>query len=219
MSDKEQNTSEQDQGSDLNNTLATGDTEFVATVEKKPVITQGMLYLMALLAIGGGGTWFMYKRQNPSQAAAATVEVVQAQETIDNFLSTGPQGIKMMQEMLHNTEAIVKEFLDYPSVPQIPLADLRTNPFRLNHADGGKVDEDAAVKKKEEEKALALKNSQALQREMQSIIVNGTRSSCMINNKMYTEGQQVEGFLIEKISREGVIVRSGVYRFELRMQK
>jgi hypothetical protein len=217
MSDTQQNTQEQDPGSDLSNSLSTGDTEFVANEEKKPVVTQGMLYLLALVAIGGGGTWFMYKKQNPSTAAAATVETVQAQQTIDNFLSTGPQGIKMMQEMLHNTESIVKEFLDYPSVPQIPLAELHTNPFRFQHADNGKGDEDAAKKKKEDERTLAMKSSQALN--LQSIMVNGSRSACMINNKMYNEGQQVEQFVIEKIAREGVIVKTGVYRFELRMQK
>src|SRR5678816_4030925 len=108
MSETQENTQQQDPGSDLSNTLAAGESEFVATEEKKPVVTQGMLYLLALIAIGGGGTWYMYKRQTPSAAAAATVETQQAQQTIDNFLSTGPQGIKMMQEMLQNTEAIVK---------------------------------------------------------------------------------------------------------------
>ena len=41
----------------------------------------------------------------------------------------------------------------------------------------------------------------------------------MINNALYTEGQQVEGFTIEQIGTKAVIVRSGVYRFELTMQK
>jgi hypothetical protein len=217
MSETQENTQQQDPGSDLSNTLAAGESEFVATEEKKPVVTQGMLYLLALIAIGGGGTWFMYKRQNPATAAAASVETQQAQQTIDNFLSTGPQGIKMMQEMLHNTEAIVKEFLDYPSVPQIPLSELHTNPFKFNRADGGKVDEDQAAKKKDEEKHAALKASQALN--LQSVMVNGSRSACMINNKMCSEGMQIDQFTIEKITREGVVVRTGVYRFELRMQK
>jgi hypothetical protein len=217
MSDNEQNTQQQNPGEDLNNSLAAGETEFVATEEKKPVITQGMLYLLALVAVGGGGTWFMYKRQSPATASAASVEAAQAQQTIDNFLSTGPQGMKLMKEMLHNTESIVREFLEYPSVPQIPLSDLHSNPFRFSQAEPGKVDEDAAKKKKEEERALVLKASQALN--LQSVMVNGTRSSCMINNKMVSEGQQIDQFVIEKISREGVIVKSGVYRFELRMQK
>jgi hypothetical protein len=48
---------------------------------------------------------------------------------------------------------------------------------------------------------------------------SGTKKSCMVNNALYTEGQQVESFTIEKISPDGIIVRNGAYRFELRMQR
>ena len=41
----------------------------------------------------------------------------------------------------------------------------------------------------------------------------------MINNAMYQEGQDVEGFTIEQIAPQAVVVRNGLYRFELRMQK
>ena len=41
----------------------------------------------------------------------------------------------------------------------------------------------------------------------------------MINNTMYTEGQQVDSFVVEKINPGTVVVKSSVYRFELRMQK
>jgi hypothetical protein len=47
----------------------------------------------------------------------------------------------------------------------------------------------------------------------------GARKSCMVNNTLYTEGQQVDGFTIEKIAPDSVIVRNGSYRFELRMQR
>jgi len=41
----------------------------------------------------------------------------------------------------------------------------------------------------------------------------------MINNTLYQEGQQIDSFIIEKIAPAGVIVKSGTYRFELKMQK
>ena len=159
----------------------------------------------------------MYKRQGPASAAAANVETAAAQQTIDNFLTTGPNGIKTMETMLHNTEKIVQQFLDYPSVPQVPLSALRTNPFRFSKPDAdAKPDEAAEKKKKEEEKSAALRSSQALN--LQSII-SGNHRACMINNTLYTEGQQVDSFTIEKISPNSVVVKTGVYRFELRMQK
>ena len=41
----------------------------------------------------------------------------------------------------------------------------------------------------------------------------------MINNTMFVEGQQIDGFTIEKINPSSVIVKNGSYRFELQMQK
>src|SRR6478752_7233463 len=80
-------------GEDLYNALGSGgDTEFVAAEEKKPIVTQGMLYLLVLLAVGGGGTYWMYKRQGPDAAEAAQVSAQsqKAQETINTFLASGP---------------------------------------------------------------------------------------------------------------------------------
>src|SRR5206468_9503017 len=64
-------------GEDLQNALAVGETEFVASDEKKPATTQ-LLYLLLLLAVGGGGMYYMYKRQGPNSAAASTPEAAKA---------------------------------------------------------------------------------------------------------------------------------------------
>ncbi len=206
-------------GEDLSSALGSGgDTEFVATEEKKPVVSQGMLYLLLLIAIGGGGTYFMYKRSGPAPAAAASAESAKAQETIDTFLTSGPNGIKMMQEMLKNTEKVVQQFLDYPSVTQVPLSGLHTNPFRVAPKQpDGKADEDAAKKQRETERQLAMRAIASLN--LQSIIHSGKTRACMVNNAMYQEGGQIEQFTIEKITPNSVIVKTGAYRFELKMQK
>jgi hypothetical protein len=215
---QDNNTQQQPEGADLSSALASGDSEFVPIEEPKSAVSQGMLYLLALIVIGGGGTYLMYKKQSPANASAASVETQQAQQTINTFLTNGPTGIKMMEEMLHNTEKIVKQFLEYPSVPQIPLSELHTNPFRFAKGEpGSTADGDAAKLKKDEERSAAMKASQNLN--LQSIIHSGSRKACMINNTLFQEGQQVEQFVIEKISPSAVIVKTGAYRFELRMQK
>ena len=217
MSETQDNATEQSGGEDLSSALNTGETEFVVAEQPKPALNQSLLYLLLLIVIGGGGTYVMYKRSGPSAASAASVETAQAQQTINNFLTTGPNGIKAMQETLHNTEKIVQQFLDYPSVPQIPLSALHTNPFLFHKADpDAKPDADAEKKKEEEARASALHASQGLV--LQSII-NGKHKACMINNTMYTEGQQVDQFTIEAIASDGVIVKTGKYRFKLMMQK
>ena len=71
--------------------------------------------------------------------------------------------------------------------------------------------------RRDEERATAFKAAQTLQ--VQSIIHSGARKACLINNKMYTEGQKADAFTIEMIGPASVIVRNGQYRFELKMQK
>jgi hypothetical protein len=207
-----------DNGGDLATQLAGGsESEFVVSEEKKPA-TQGLIFLAVLVVIGVGGTYFMYQRQGPSTAIAATPETEKAEKTINSFLTSGPDGIKTMQTMLKDTEKVVKQFLEYPSVTQIPLANLHTNPFKFANtapeADPAAKDEELAARKREEEKLAATKASEALK--LQSIIYSGARKACMINNTLYQEGQQVETFTIEKIEPGRVIVKSGPYRFELK---
>jgi len=69
---------------------------------------------------------------------------------------------------------------------------------------------------KAEEKAVALRAVQGLQ--LQSIMHSDTRRACLINNTLYSEGQQVDSLVIEKIQPKSVIVKSGPYRFGVRIQ-
>jgi hypothetical protein len=209
-----------DAGADLASQLGGGgEGEFVVTEEKKSN-TQGLIFLAVLVVVGVGGTYFMYTRQGPATAAAATPEAKKAEKTINTFLTSGPDGIKMMQTMLKDTEKVVQQFLEYPSVTQIPLANLHTNPFRASTAagaSGAPLTEDAAARKREEEKQAALKASDGLK--LQSIIYSGSRKACMINNTMFQEGQQVEQFTVEKIEKDRVIIKTGSFRFELRSKR
>jgi hypothetical protein len=143
------------------------------------------------------------------------VQAAAAHQSIDSFLQSGQGGIKMMQQLLQSTEKVVRQFLQYPSVQQVPLADLKTNPFRS--AKAAPVDDGSGRRRRQdEERQAVLKTVQGLQ--LQSII-SGTRKACMINNMMYQEGQQVSSLTLEKITPNSVIVKSGVYRFELKINK
>jgi hypothetical protein len=207
-------------GADLASQLAGGsESEFVVSEEKKPA-TQGLIFLAVLVVIGVGGTYFMYQRQGPSTAIAATPEAQKAEKTINTFLTSGPDGIKMMQTMLKDTEKVVKQFLEYPSLTQVPLSSLQTNPFKSGaEKQADKVDdsEEALARQREGERLAATKASEALK--LQSIIYSGSRKACMINNTLYKEGEQIEQFTIEKIEPGRVIVKTGAYRFELKSKR
>jgi hypothetical protein len=55
--------------------------------------------------------------------------------------------------------------------------------------------------------------------DLQSIMSDTRQHSCMINSIALREGQQINGFTIEKIAGSTVIVRHGIYRFELKMPR
>jgi hypothetical protein len=183
-------------------------------------MNRSTIVTFVVLVIGAGGVWFMYQRTGPNSASAANKETVAAKATINNFLSGGTDNIKLMEGMLRNTQKVVQQFLNYPSLTQIPLSDLRTNPFRVKPEklnNDGSLSEAAAKRKLEEERVAALTAVQRLV--LQSIMFGGSRRACMVNGAMYTEGQTIEGFTIEKVNQTSVIVKQGPYRFELRMQR
>ncbi|CAN5620094.1 hypothetical protein BH09PLA1_BH09PLA1_26340 [soil metagenome] len=194
--------------------------EFIATEEKKPAMSQTTLIMFGVLALSAAGVWLMYQRVGPGKAAAApNPESVQAKKTINAFLDGGGSNIRSMETMLRSTERVVQQFLTYPSMTQVPLSDLRTNPFRLRapRPANAALDDAAERRKREEERVAMLKSVQSLR--LQSIMYSETRKACMINDAMFREGQTVDAFTIEKVTANSVIVKGGVYRFELRMQR
>jgi hypothetical protein len=208
---------DQQEGGDINDALTTPETEFIST-EKKPFNqTAMMLFLIAL--IGGGGTYFMYYKNGPQSAKAADPQVVKAEATINDFMKGGSKNVSLLRSLLDGTAKIVEQFKLYPNMTQIPLSDLKANPFHFtNYKAAPEQDpEEIAKKKKEEERVAILKSVQTLQ--LQTVVVRGNRKACMINNTMYQEGEQVDQFTLEKINPNAVVVKSGSYRFELKMSK
>jgi hypothetical protein len=206
-------------GADGLNDAAENDAGIV--VEEKKPVNKSTIVTFVILVLGAGGVWLMYQRTGPSKAEASNKETVEAKKTINKFLSGGEENIKLMETTLRNTQKVVQQFINYPSLTQIPLSDLRANPFRVkdtpNGGDPNALSESAEKKKREEERLFALKAVQGLQ--LQSIMFGEARRACMVNGAMYREGQQIEGFTIEKINPASVVVQNGPYRFELRMQR
>ena len=113
-----------------------------------------------------------------------------------------------MEQMLRNTEKVVQQFLNYPSMTQVPLSDLHDQPVPPSVRSAPDAENDAAERvPREEERHAMLKAVQGLQ--LQSVMCGDARKACMINNTLYREGQTDRGFTIEKISPNAVIVKNG----------
>jgi hypothetical protein len=196
--------------------LAGGDTTFVSGEggEKKPPNKQAMA-LLGLVAVAGAVIWFVYFRGGPSAAAAAEQA---GPDTVKTFLASGEEHMQLMRQMLQNTDKVVQQFRAYPSQTQVPLARLHTNPFRLlppkAQARPENESESAMRRRREEERQAAVTAVAGLR--LQSVLL-GSHPACMIGGKMYQQGQEVDGFVVEQINPQSIIVRSGVYRFEVGM--
>lgn len=206
---------EQDYGADLTSQLGHGDESFIYEEPSKAQVSQGTIFLFGLAAIAAGVIWFMHVRNGPASASAANVAAQDADQTITQFLNSGTKNIEQMQAMLRNTESIVEQFRNYPAIKQVPLSQLQTNPFRFRPMTNPE-DENLAARKREEERNAAVKAVQQLA--LRSIMHSGAHRACMINNTLYQEGDQIDQFTIERITPDSVIVKTGVYRFELKMQ-
>jgi hypothetical protein len=191
------------------------ESEFVST-EKKP-LNRSMLMLFAIIAIGGGGMYFMRQRTGPASAIAADSATVTAEAAISDFMKGGRTNVTLLHKLLDTTAKVIEQFKDYTNVAQIPLADLKANPFHFGPIKK-EVPEDleAIAKKKREELRLVItKAAEKLQ--VQSIVIRGPKKACLINNTLYELGEAVDGFIVEKIEPKSVVVRKEDFRFELKM--
>src|SRR5260370_265107 len=104
---------------------------------KKPM-SKNAVILGGLAVVGAAVIWFMFFRGSP-QSAQAGANPGDSGKQIQQFLDSG--NINLMKQTLKETEKIVQKFRAYPGKTQVPLASLKSNPFRElpPKADGGPV--------------------------------------------------------------------------------
>src|SRR5690348_5966202 len=93
-------------GEDLASALGGGDTGFYTGAQPKKPINRTLLVIMGVLAVGGGAMYYAHVRQGPASASASTtvMSTADAKKRISQFLDGGKSNVKVMEQMLHNTE-------------------------------------------------------------------------------------------------------------------
>jgi hypothetical protein len=107
-------------------------------------------------------------------------------------------------------EQTLEKFTNSTSIRQIPLSQLKSNPFQQESSSTGGAAGNTPVAV---DRAAVLNAVASL--ELESVAISQTRRSCTINNTACEEGQQIDGFTIETIANGSVTVSRGIYRFEL----
>jgi hypothetical protein len=175
--------------------------------------------LFGILTIGVAGLWVMNTRTAPQAARAASEpQVAAAQTTITEFMQRGKSNVSLLRQLLEGTARIVEQF-KFSSVMQVPLSELKANPFHFATAKPAATDDTSEVaKKRKETERLTIQTSvRALK--LQTLVIRANRKACMINNVLYQEGEAVDDFTVESITPEGVVVKNGPYRFRLQIAR
>src|SRR3954451_22554007 len=107
--------------------------------EPKKTVRRSTLIMFAVIVVGAAGLFVMYKQAGPKTAAASvTKENAEAKKTINTFLSGGETSVKSRKEVLKNTQKMMQLSVSYAPLPQVPLSELQTTPFRQHAAEAKK---------------------------------------------------------------------------------
>jgi hypothetical protein len=183
----------------------------------KPGRNAGML-MVAFVMIGVGVIYFMRARGGPAKAQASA-EVTKADNSIQEFIRDGNQ-IKKMKDMLNNTEKVVEQFSRDRSATATKVEDLKSNPFKYLSPNEKPGEDPSLQSDRDKAKAAAARRLKFAEdvgaMKVQYIMVSAFAKTAMINNKLVKEGQEVDGFLIEKLTPNTVTVQRDGLRAEIK---
>jgi hypothetical protein len=203
-----------------------GDESDMGFVAERPKGNRnGVMLLVGLLLLGGATIYFMRLKGGP-QTAQASPESATAKATITEFLSDGGRNITQMRDTLKNTEVIVQQFATQSNEHQVPVENLKTNPFQMLET---KPPKDPNEEKRIQDAIDAAQAAAARAKLMGEIkqgasalrvesIMLGKTPICMINNTAFTAGQEINGFKIDSIEKGFIIVSKSGFRLKLAMQ-
>ena len=186
-----------------------------------------VLAALVVVGLGVGVKQFVFSGPKSADAATASTTTgggtslsaapgVKGKSTaVEQFLAGGAGDIKQARELMRHTEQVVETFKTYPSVNQVPLGNLKVNPFQQHSGQHGDLSEEEAKARKQQERADALAAAQQLQ--LQSVLHSKVAPACLMNNTLLREKQAVNGFVVEQIKPKSVIVHRGIYRFEVKL--
>ena len=201
-----------------------GDTKKVIALAVLGVVALGVV---AYQFLGGSGPApAKAKTVNKAAKGAALAAPPSAASQVSAVLESMDQPAAKNGEdglTVEQVEGLVRKFDTYVEERQIPLSDLRVNPFE--------VVRQAKVEAPEDIKAQAEANAQAeaearrqrilqaaAQLKLGAVLIAGTTRSAIIEGRLYHVGDVVEGMRVAAIRRDHVTLAYGNEQVDLRLR-
>ncbi|MCG3181603.1 MAG: hypothetical protein BIFFINMI_04001 [Phycisphaerae bacterium] len=203
----------------------------------KAYMTRANIFFFGIFLIGVGLVAFMSLRGGPDKSSAAQEKKQQEvdsaikkflarQEAIQQSSSDKPAAdaskkSRSPEALMKDTQGLVDMFYNFTAKNQVPLEDLRANPFEFKLEDSEAAAEAARKQKEADEAAhkkkaeLAAKDLQKLT--LQSILSGPSGYQAMINSTIVRPGSVIEGFTVDDIQPRWVSLSRDGAKFRLEM--
>lgn len=172
--------------------------KYIGIATKAKQVRKGTYILCGLFCLGIVCLIFMIKKSSPAKASAASVtEETQIENVITRLI-----GVK--KEIFGHMDEIVKKFYEFSDIPQVKVSELVKNPFKIEQFTGGlkTVPKESAESSDIDMELLwqqrIMQQSSGMQ--LLSIMQSEQGYCCMIDNKIFHEGDYVRGFKISRIT-------------------
>jgi hypothetical protein len=182
--------------------------EYLTVASRGRNARRSTIMVAILIGIGLLGLWFMIKKSKPQSACAASNET---EETKIEGAIARLTGVS--SEMLNRMDQIVNKFYEFSNVLQVGVSELAKNPFELEmFLSQLKAETDAQGQELEVDVEMIRRQQlrqQAKNMHLVSIMHSDQGGCCMIDDRILSKGESINGFTISEIGDRFVKLRFG----------
>ena len=177
------------------------DSSFVTTASREKSVKKGTIIFAVVFCVSLVCLWFMVKKTTPQTAAAKTdANDMQIENAIAKVTGT-------KAEFFKGIDNVVTKFNEFSSVLQVRVGELKKNPFEHQKydADALPVEEDPAELAAERARAVRFElEKEATGMQLLSIMKSPKGNCCMINDKILSKGDVIDGWQVISITDKSV---------------
>jgi hypothetical protein len=169
--------------------------EFAGGPADSPRVSKATLGMIGLFLAGAAVVGILSLRGGPSKADAKDQAVETRVETFINQNQRDGGLAKDFQE----TKKVVDAFYNYASRHQVPVEDLKANPFVFDQSKKGAGAAKAADTSKETARRQAELQGELGKLTLQSVMMGARGGTAIVNNNFVAEGHKLGSFTVTKI--------------------
>jgi hypothetical protein len=186
--------------------LQDGQNQEYFTIPNQPKNARRSTVLVIILfSIGLLCLWYMIRKSKPQAASAAPACSEEAQIEIAIGKLTGGS-----TEMIGRMDQILKKFYEFSNVLQVQVNELVKNPFELEMFLNSLRQQSDAQEQSPGIDARIIRQQRLIQKakdmQLLSIMRSDQGNCCMIDGKIFYEGDTIKGFKVVKISNVFVVL-------------